>query len=232
MDRIQFIHPPRENPARNVRAILASCAFHALMLGALLGLTFYYQLHEPPPPSGSAAGAPTITLEAMVVVPTPPAPTPVLTPPTVEPPIPTVAKPLQEPISPEKLPDEGLPVLPMKPSKQTLAKTPEQEPHRPNTESSTKPAPAAMASSYAPGVNTLPHPPYPIEARNRGQTGTVVMFVRFDAQGNVEHAEVSVTSGVPELDSETKSFIREHWHSADYAGQTISQPVQYSLEDH
>ena len=94
-----------------------------------------------------------------------------------------------------------------------------------------KPAAAASPSSYAPGVNVLPHPPYPTEARDRGQTGTVVMNVHFDARGDVALAEVAQSSGVPILDSETRSFIRLHWHSAAYAGQTISQPVQYSLEN-
>ena len=87
-----------------------------------------------------------------------------------------------------------------------------------------KPMAAASPSSYAPGVNVLPHPPYPIEARNRGQTGTVVMNVQFDARGGVSAADVSQSSGVPILDSETRSFIRAHWHSPSYAGQTVRRP--------
>jgi len=57
------------------------------------------------------------------------------------------------------------------------------------------------------------------------------MNVQFDAKGNVVHAEVAQSSGVPILDTETQSFIRTHWHSTTYAGQTISQPVKYSLEN-
>ncbi len=70
-----------------------------------------------------------------------------------------------------------------------------------------------------------------MEARNRGETGVVVMNVQFDVKGDVSRAEVAQSSGVPILDSETLSFIRAHWHSATYAGQTISQPVEYSLQD-
>lgn len=174
----------------------------------------------------------------MVVAPTRPEPPPVpvaaLTPPTI--PMlcpPSVTKPLQCPVTPAKLPDDGVPVLPLRVSKSTQGKT--EEPHHTishaTTTSSAKPA-AALASSYAPGVNVLPHPPYPVDAQNRGQTGTVIVYVKFDAQGNVAHAEVSESSGVPSLDSATKSFIRSHWHSTDYAGQAICQPVQYSLEKH
>jgi protein TonB len=94
-----------------------------------------------------------------------------------------------------------------------------------------KPAAAASPSSYAPGVNVLPHPPYPTEARDRGQTGTVVMNVHFDARGDVALAEVAQSSGVPILDSETRSFIRAHWHSPAYAGRAVSVPVQYKLEN-
>ena len=94
-----------------------------------------------------------------------------------------------------------------------------------------RPAAAAPASSYAPGLNVLPHPPYPTEARDLRETGIVIVNVQFDARGNVADAKVAQSSGVPILDSETRSFIREHWHSAAYAGQTISQPVQYSLEN-
>jgi TonB family protein len=123
----------------------------------------------------------------------------------------------------------------MRMSKSALAKT--EAPHHTTTShmtppSTAKPAAASASSSYAPGVNILPHPPYPVDAQSRGQTGTVVMYVMFDAQGNVTHAEVSESSGVPSLDAATKLFIRAHWHSTDYAGQSISQPVQYSLEKH
>jgi TonB family protein len=92
-----------------------------------------------------------------------------------------------------------------------------------------KPAAPAAPSSYAPGLNVLPHPPYPVEARDRGQTGTVIMNVRFDLKGDVADAEVAQSSGVPILDSETRSFIRAHWHSPAYAGQAVSVPVQYKL---
>jgi protein TonB len=77
----------------------------------------------------------------------------------------------------------------------------------------------------------LPHPPYPQEARELKQTGTVTLNVQFDSKGDVAHAEVAQSSGVPVLDSATRSFIRAHWHSPAYAGQLVSVPVQYTLQN-
>jgi TonB family protein len=225
MHRIKFIHQPQSdrNPVHTRRAFLASCAFHGLALGLLLWLTFFYRAHLPLPKSGSAPGASIITLETMVVV--TPAPQPIQ-PPAPIPPA-HVALPTPKP------PDAGVPVLAIKIIKPTPpAPVKIQAPPHPvlaqNAPSHPKPA---AASSYAPGLNLLPHPPYPLEARNLGQTGTVIMNVQFDAGGNVIRAEVAQSSGVPLLDSTTRSFIRAHWHSAAYAGQTISQPVEYLLEN-
>jgi protein TonB len=232
MHRIKFIHQPRVDggPGRGLLAGLASCTFHVLVFCLLLGLTFLYASHLPPK-SGSAPGAPSITLEAMVIVPPPPVPAPA--PVTIPPPQP------REPEAPPPPPIATVPVLAVQPSKpapptpvKTRAATRPVISPAPAATAQTNPKPAAApASSYAPGLSVLPHPPYPTEARNRGQTGTVIMNVQFDAEGNVAHAEVAQSSGVPILDSETRSFIRTHWHSAAYAGQTISQPVQYSLEN-
>jgi len=57
------------------------------------------------------------------------------------------------------------------------------------------------------------------------------MNVQFDIKGNVADAEVAQSSGVPILDTTTRSFIRAHWHSPAYAGQLVNVPVQYKLEN-
>jgi len=239
MSRIDFIHKPRADGShgRGLRAFLASCAVHGLGICLLLGLAFLYRSQLPPPKSGSAPGSPSISLETMVIVsppPQPPAPAPTVTA-TTPPPAPE-AKPA---------PPEGtVPVLAVQPSKPMQALQPITaktqaaiHPAISHTAAATaqssppKPAAAASPSSYAPGVNVLPHPPYPTEARDRGQTGTVVMNVHFDARGDVALAEVAQSSGVPILDSETRSFIRAHWHSPAYAGRAVSVPVQYKLEN-
>jgi len=56
------------------------------------------------------------------------------------------------------------------------------------------------------------------------------MNVMFDARGGVTYVEVAQSSGVPVLDSATRSFIRTHWHLPAYAGQAVSVPVEYRLE--
>lgn len=243
MGQLDLISSPRTDKGQPHRlpAFLASCAFHGLLLGLILGLAFLYRWQLPPLKSGSAPGAPSISLEKMIIVsppPRPPAPAPTIaaTTPAHEP-APAVGS---KPAPPKAI----VPVLAVQPSKPMPAvepiasKTPApihpaiSHPAAAMAQSSPRQSAApASSSSYAPGPSVLPHPPYPLEARDRGQTGTVVMNVQFDAGGNVAQAEVAQSSGVPILDSETRSFIRAHWHSAAYAGQTISQPVQYSLEN-
>ena len=90
--------------------------------------------------------------------------------------------------------------------------------------------PAPFESSYAPGENIFSHPPYPEEAQDMGETGTVVMLVTFNLAGDVTQAKVIQSSGAPLLDSSTRTFILAHWHSTTYAGQTITQPVRYHQE--
>jgi protein TonB len=238
MSRIDFIHKPRADRSRrrSLRAFLASCAVHGLGICLLLGLAFLYRSQMPPPKSGSAPGAPSISLETMVIVsppPQPPAPAPTV----------AAAAPPPEPEAKPPPPEATVPVLTVQPSKPMPAIQPITAKIRAaihpaisptaaaTAQSPPKPAAPASPSSYAPGVNVLPHPPYPTEARDRGQTGTVVMNVQFDARGGVALAEVAQSSGVPILDSETRSFIRAHWHSPSYAGQTVSVPVQYKLEN-
>jgi protein TonB len=173
-----------------------------------------------------------MTLEPMVVVSTPsepPSPSPPL-PPVPVPPLSTATVPT--PIAPEKLPDIGVPVLPPVPVKAAVAKTKpshDVKAHGTMQASSAPSAPklAPMASNQDPGVMT--HPGYPTEAISRGETGTVMMLVEFNASGNVARAEVVESSGIPLLDSSTRSYIRQNWHSPEYAGQKITVPVEYKL---
>ena len=223
MGQLDLISRPRADKGQphRLRAFLASCAFHGLMLGLILVLAFLCRSQMSPPKSGSAPGAPSISLEKITIVSPPPKPAPAVG---------------SKPVPPEAT----VPVLavqPVRPMQTTPSKTPvaihPPISHSPiaTTQSSQKPAAAASVSSYAPGPNMLPHPPYPQQAWDLQQTGTVTMNVHFDVKGDVAQVEVTQSSGVPILDSETRSFIRAHWHSAAYAGQTISQPVQYTLEN-
>jgi len=253
MRPLDLISHPRMNKGRthSLRALLASCVFHGLAFGSLAALPFIYRSHLPPPKSGSAPGAPSLSLETMVIVspPQPPAPQPpepkpmVDTAPAIPTPAPIVAAtpPPREPEAKPATPEGAVPVLAIQPSKPVHAAPaksraaiyPAISPAAVATaQSPSKPASAAATSSYAPGPNVLPHPPYPTEAQDRGQTGTVVMNVQFDAKGDVADAEVAQSSGVPILDSATRSFIRAHWHSPAYAGQAVSVAVRYQSEKH
>src|SRR5271156_1858354 len=77
MHRINFVHQPRSdiNPTHGLRAFFASCVFHGLLLGLVIGLGFLYHSHLSPLKSGSAPGSSFISLEKMVVI-SPPSPPP------------------------------------------------------------------------------------------------------------------------------------------------------------
>ncbi len=92
-----------------------------------------------------------------------------------------------------------------------------------------RPSTDKFVSDYDAGLSVLPHPPYPDEARDLQQTGFVRMLVQFDKAGNVTSADVAESSGVAVLDSQTRAFIRDNWHSTTYAGRAISVPVEYTL---
>lgn len=234
--------PSAQNRQRQRRAFGASCALHGFALCLLLGLTFLFEHHQPPPQTGSAAGSPTLTLSTMLIAapspePTRPVPIPIMEKPAPIPPapIPSVTA-TPPPRAAIKLPEAGVPVLSLHPipSPHAVHVTPNTSAHHPpalRTPASSQPKPEAAApSSYAPGESVLPHPPYPPEARDLQQTGTVLMNVKFDAQGGVTQADVAHSSGFLLLDTTTRMFIRSHWHSTAFAGQTICVPVQYNLE--
>jgi TonB family protein len=246
MKQLEFISKDQmsRNRALHIRAFIASFLFHAVLLGLLVGLTFIYWSRLYPSKSGSPQGGQSISLPILVIVPSPP-----------EIPHPSQTsdqeKFLPSPIAamkssaavPAKLPtpEESVPVLTPQPIQTARAKSSPAvvQTHPAISHSSTaakiKPARAksvtSAAASYAPGSSVLPHPPYPPEARDLRQTGTVMVSVEFDEQGSVIQARVLQSSGVPVLDSSTRLFIRDHWHSLAYAGQTVNVPIRYTLEN-
>jgi len=245
VNRLDLISRPRADQGSRHRrpAILASLLVHGCALGAIVTLAFFYRAYLPLPSSGSAAGSTSICLEKITVasppVEPPPAPIPM---PRITPPTPGVTVPQADPgVSPAH-PEIGVPVLSAQPTQSTKPTEAMQAQERRAThpagaqavqataQEQARPAGAAAVSSYAPGESVLPHPPYPEEARDCGQTGTVVMNVIFDARGAVARAEVAQSSGIAVLDAKTRSFIRANWHSAVYAGQVVSVPVEYTLQ--
>lgn len=234
MKQLEFISREQIDHGRkhHVRAFIASCIFHGLLLCLFLRLTFIYQAHLQPAQNGSPAGGPPISLPTLVII----SPPPVIAPPTPPPPVALVEP---APTVPPKLPTPkaSVPVLTFQPPAPIPITKPAHTtpPTRPAVAETAPAHPKSVASAppstYAPGASEFPHPPYPEEARSHGQTGTVVMSVQFDTRGSVVQARVAQSSGVALLDSQTRAYIREHWHCVAYAGQTVSVPVQYTLEN-
>ncbi|MFN0126461.1 MAG: energy transducer TonB [Verrucomicrobiales bacterium] len=79
------------------------------------------------------------------------------------------------------------------------------------------------------GAGYFPTPPYPAQARSRGQQGTVQLMVVFGADGQVASATVSRSSGYSELDRAAAQWVRRRWRAA--AGQvgTFRLPVHFKL---
>ena len=240
MKQLEFIpgHQASQNRALHVRAFVASFLFHAVLLGLLVTLTFIYWSRFHPLKKGSPQGGQSISLPTLIIVSFPPK----ISHPSQ---IPEQEKPLPSPVAAMKptpaAPDESVPVLTPQPIQAAATKSSpavvQAHPKilRSSTVAEAKPVHAkpaiSAAASYAPGSSVLPHPPYPSEARDLRQTGTVMVSVEFDARGSVSQARVLQSSGVPVLDSSTRTFIRDHWHSLAYAGQTVNVPIQYTLEN-
>ncbi len=75
------------------------------------------------------------------------------------------------------------------------------------------PAPSnAVSDASAAGItSTHSRPPYPPLARRLGQQGTVRLHLTISAQGDVTDAQVTSSSGVPELDQAAVSWVVAHW---------------------
>jgi TonB family protein len=234
MNPLAAIRRPPERSPHRLGAVLASCVLHAMVLTALV--VVLYRSARTPLNSGSAQAVPTLTLSKLVIVasplpPVPPVP-PKRIPPEPVPPMPPAMPAVVKAAAPVKIPDAGVPVLAAQPKAEKKTR----KEHRvaaspPPPPPSGAPAPSTVASSYAPGENIFPHPPYPEEARFLRETGTVVVDVQFNGSGGVSQVQVTQSSGVPLLDAQTRSFIREHWHTPAYAGQMLKVPVEYTLEN-
>jgi protein TonB len=75
----------------------------------------------------------------------------------------------------------------------------------------------------------FPTPPYPAQARSRGQQGTVQLMIDFAADGRVTRATVSRSSGYTELDRTAAAWVRRHWRAASGQVGTFRLPVHFKL---
>ncbi len=216
--------------------MLGSIALHTLLLG-VIGAVLMQRMSSHLA-NGSTAAVTTLVLARPIAAATPAPPTPV-------PPIKIASAPTPQKAAPP--PEGGVPVLAVQPKAvpaltpkplalaspaPQLAKVVHHAPPRaqPVAVASTAHV-APVASSFAAGENVFAHPPYPEEARERGDAGTVKVNVAFDAGGRVAGVEITQSSGSLILDQQTATFIRANWHSAAEAGQVVCVPVRYSLEN-
>jgi protein TonB len=73
------------------------------------------------------------------------------------------------------------------------------------------PAPTAPSTRANGITSTHSTPPYPADAKQKGHEGTVVLHIMISDQGEVTSAQVSKSSGFPELDQQAVSWVKEHW---------------------
>lgn len=81
----------------------------------------------------------------------------------------------------------------------------------------------------APDILYRKHPLYPLASRKKGESGTVVLTVRLDAQGRVREVAVRSSSGFPALDNSALSAVRA-WRFDPKAPRVLFVPVVFRLE--
>ncbi len=89
---------------------------------------------------------------------------------------------------------------------------------------------SASISRLVVGSSGFPQPGYPYQARVRHQSGTVSVAIQFDSAGSVSDVEILGSSGVPDLDSNTVTFIQAHWHNEGFAGRHATVPIEYQIK--
>jgi len=87
----------------------------------------------------------------------------------------------------------------------------------------------APREAAPPDILYRKHPLYPLASRKKGESGTVVLTVRLDAQGRVHEIDVRSSSGFPALDNSALSAVRA-WRFDPKAPRVLLVPVVFRLE--
>lgn len=95
-------------------------------------------------------------------------------------------------------------------------------------------APAVSADRDATVLQRMP-PDYPVNALRDGRSGTVVLKVRIDAEGNPGDIDIEKSSGTRALDRAARDAVRQWRFSPKTVGGTpvvseLSVPVDFKLE--
>ena len=133
----------------------------------------------------------------------------------------------------DTFPTAELPPAPVRPvARQESPPRPaaRREPARPST------AATASASSAESGVTpasyrSAPPPPYPASLRERRISGSVGLRICVSATGHPTSAEITASSGHPDLDSAARRWVLAHWtfHPATRNGSPLDSTIRTSV---
>lgn len=183
---MQNLNALRMPGTRSTSTRYTGIAFAALVNGVAIwaimnGLNFH---PSPPPP-------PTPTTVQILKPDVPPTP-------VTKPAQPTLIKPIT---TPEAFVPKPVIQVQSPPDQNSILATTQQQ----------SPQPAIPDSAASGVMDTHTTPPYPPDARNLSQQGTVTLALSIDTTGAVTNAQVRTSSGYPELDQTAVSWVIAHW---------------------
>jgi periplasmic protein TonB len=76
---------------------------------------------------------------------------------------------------------------------------------------------------------SAPFPPYPMEARLRHEEGMVRLKIIIGPKGNVAQVQILQSSGHKALDDSAVNAVQRWKAHPQYAGQTVSLPIQFKI---
>ena len=207
-------------------AIIASVAAHGLVAVGIVA----YMKYAPGPTAVATLDLSSVDLsfaededETAAVSPTMPAM------PEVEPPKPREEKPPEAERAEDPLPPD--------PAAPKLA---EPEPEREQMETPNIPPPAPPAPAVAPKQAKIDAPPkphktikpdYPKGARQRGEQGEVILEIRVNAAGIVDHVDIVSSCGFPELDDAAVRAARTaRFTPAKSGGSPVASTARLKLD--
>ena len=106
------------------------------------------------------------------------------------------------------------------------------EPARPPTAATESASSEESATPITPAsYRSAPPPPYPAALRERRISGSVGLRIRVSATGRPTSAEITASSGHPDLDSAARRWVLAHWtfHPATRNGSPLDSTIRTSV---
>lgn len=129
----------------------------------------------------------------------------------------------------ELLPAPGRPVARQESIPRPAAR---REPARPSSAATASASSAESAPPITPAsYRSAPPPPYPASLRERRISGSVGLRIRVSATGHPTSAEITASSGHPDLDSTARRWVLAHWtfHPATRNGSPLESTIRTSV---